>query len=79
MTTKKRLKSQVWKMGSRGNLNKAMETGLENELVLPPKRISVWLWYWGSRKLLHLSLQERYGSVQFSHSVVSDSLQTQGL
>ena len=65
--------------GNPGQRNKAMETGLENELVLPPKRISVWLWYWGSRKLLHLSLQERYGSFQFSHSVVSDSVQPYGL
>lgn len=31
MTTKKRLKSQVWKMGSRGNLNKAMETGAREQ------------------------------------------------
>ena len=76
----------VWKEFTRqtklkgaGQRNKAMETGLENELVLPSKRISVWLWYWGSQKLLHLSLQERHESVQFSHSVVSDSLQPYGL
>ena len=61
--------------GNPGQRNKAMETRLVNELVLPPKRISVWLWYWGSRKLLYLSLQERHRSVQFNRSVVSDSLE----
>ena len=61
--------------GNPGQRNKAMETQLENELVLPPKRISVWLWYWGNQKLMH-SLGERLGSVQF-HSVTQSCLTLQ--